>query len=514
MERAITWNRREFMKRMSAGAASVLMSRWLAASGNPKERPNLVFILCDDMGYGDPECNNPDSKAPTPCLNRLATQGVRFTDAHSGSSVCTPTRYGILTGRYCWRTTLKRGVLGGFSPRLIEPGRLTVASMLKKQGYNTACIGKWHLGMDWPRTGAPAPKKKVAKKKTAKAANAANAANENNSETNIDFSKPVQDGPLAVGFDYYFGISASLDMPPYAFIENDRIVANPTEQQPKWGAVRSGPKDPKFDFYQVLPTLTKKAVEYIGNQAAKNAGKPFFLYLPLNAPHTPVVPAEFAKGSSKAGEYGDFVHETDWAIGEVVKALDQNQLADNTLVIVTSDNGSTNPPMTEYGHLPNGHLRGRKSTIWDGGHREPFLARWPGKIKPGTTCDETIWLGDFMATAAAIVGADLPGDAAEDSQNILPALLGEKRDKPIHEAIVHHSIDGMFAIRAGQWKLVLGRGSGGWEGKGSPDDPPGQLYDMAKDPAEKNNLYTQKPEIVSRLTALLEKYQTTGHSRP
>jgi len=483
--------RRTFLTTLGLGAAALAMPRWRSAAAASKDKPNIVFILADDLGYGDPHFNNPDSKAPTPNMDRLAQQGIRFTDAHSGSSVCTPTRYGILTGRYCWRTTLQKGVLGGYSPRLIEPGRMTVASMLKERGYRTACVGKWHLGMEW--SGADAK--------------------DGNAGKTVDFSKPIQDGPCAVGFDYYYGISASLDMPPYVFIENDRTVALPTEHKPKEGVVREGAKDPNFKFEDVLPTLTRKAVESI-ESAAKRPDQPFFLYFPLNAPHTPVVPADFVKGRSKAGSYGDFVAEVDWTVGEVMKTLDRTQLADNTLVILTSDNGSTNKVMTEYDHRPNGPWRGRKSDIWDGGHREPFVARWPGKIAPGSTSSETIWLGDLMATCAAIIGAKLPDDAAEDSFNIVPALLGQKLDKPIHEAIVHHSIDGMFAIRQGPWKLVLGRGSGGWDGKGNPNDPPGQLYDMENDPTESSNLYTQRPEIVERLTALLEKYKKDGRSRP
>ncbi len=490
------FSRRNFLRTAAFGAATWALARRAPFAAAPQTKPNIVFVLADDLGYGDPRCNNPDSKVPTPHFDRLAREGVRFTDAHSGSAVCTPTRYGILTGRYCWRTSLKRGVLGGYSASLIEPGRLTVASLLKQHGYATACIGKWHLGMDWGKKG-PGP-----------------VSMDGNSEENVDFSQPIQNGPTAVGFDYYFGISASLDMPPYIFIENDRLVGSPTAHQPKDGPVRAGAKAPDFTMEGVLPTLTKKAVEFIESHTAKKSGQPFFLYFSLNAPHTPVAPADFVKGKSQAGPYGDFVHQVDHSLGEVMAALDRCKIADNTLVIMTSDNGSTNKPMTEYDHLPNGHLRGRKSTIWDGGHRIPFVARWPGKIRPSTTSDETIWLGDFMATCAAIVGAELPRDAGEDSINILPALLGETRSAPLHEAIVHHSIDGMFAIRSGRWKLILGRGSGGWDGKGSPDDPPGQLYDMSADVEEKENLYTKHPEIVERLTALLKQYEETGRSRP
>jgi arylsulfatase A-like enzyme len=496
-------NRRTFLKAVGLSAAALAATRWLHAAEAPRgPKPNIIFILADDLGFGDPQCNNPASKIPTPNIDRLASQGVRFSDAHSGSAVCTPTRYGVLTGRYCWRSALKRGVLGGFSPPLIEPRRLTVPALLKQHGYATACLGKWHLGMDWPGSDGKAD---------SGGSEGGKAKSEKNGEAGIDFSKPIKNGPTAYGFDYYFGISASLDMPPYVFIENDRTVCLPTARQEKWAAVRPGPKAPDFKFEDVLPTLTKKAVEYISSQTP---GKPFFLYFPLNAPHTPVVPSDFVKGKSRAGEYGDFVYEVDWALGEVMKALDGKKLAENTLLIITSDNGSTLLPLKEYDHSPNAPYRGRKSDIWDGGHREPFVARWPARIKPAAVCDETVCLVDLMATCAAIVGADLPPDAGEDSFSILPALTGEPHAKPVRPAVVHHSIDGMFAIRDGKWKLVLGRGSGGWDGKGSPSDPEGQLYDMEKDFAETENLYAKHPEVVQRLTALLEKYKTEGRSRP
>lgn len=481
-------NRRQVLKALGLGAAALALPRALDAAQSARKGPNIVYILCDDLGYGDPRCNNPDSKVPTPNIDRLAASGMRFTDAHSGSAVCTPTRYGILTGRYCWRTRLKKGVLEGYSPALIEPNRLTVPALLKQHGYRTACIGKWHLGLNWtPRD----PAKPAAPQ-------------------NVDFSKPVKGGPCDVGFDYYFGISASLDMPPYIFIENDRTLGLPTARGSRQEYLREGAREPDFHAVDVLPALTRKATEYIAQHAARHPEQPFFLYLPLTAPHTPVAPADFVKGKSKAGDYGDFVAEVDWTVGEVLKALEQHKLAEDTLVIFTSDNGSTNKPMTQFDHLPNGTLRGRKSTIWDGGHRIPFIARWPGQIAANTTSDQTLCLTDLLATAAALVGAPLPGDAGEDSFSILPALKGQKLDRP---AVVHHSIDGMFALRQGRWKLVQGRGSGGWEGKGKPSDPEGQLYDMLADPVETTNLYTQRPEIVSQLSTLLEKFKTQGRSR-
>jgi arylsulfatase A-like enzyme len=455
--------------------------------------------MADDMGYGDLCCYNRDSKIPTPNMNRLAEEGIRFTDAHSPSAVCTPTRYGVLTGRYCWRTRLKRGVLNGYSPCLIDVKRTTVASLLKRYGYATACIGKWHLGLG--------------------------------SDRRTDFSKPLAPGPNALGFDYFYGISASLDMPPYCYIENDRVVKEPTlmveaGEASKDGWWRKGPIAPGFKHVEVMPTLTEKAVAYIDKHAKSSQNSPFFMYFALPAPHCPIAPADFVKGRSQAGGYGDYVVEVDWAVGEVMKALERNGLAENTLIMVTSDNGS--PGRTKikrapysiievYGHYPSGNLRGIKADIWDGGHREPFVARWPARIRAGSTSDELICLTDLLATCAAIVGAKLPNNVGEDSYNILPVLLSRKVHKPIRKAVVHHSGSGMFAIRQGKWKLILGRGSGGFTKpsrvKPKPGEPQGQLYDLHKDPAETNNLWAEHLGIVQRLTDLLEKYRKQGYSR-
>ncbi len=459
-------------------------------------KPNIVFIMADDLGYGDLGCNNQASKVPTPNMDRLAAEGIRFTDAHSGSAVCTPTRYGVMTGRYSWRTHLKRWTLHGYSPSLIEPGRLTVASLLKRHGYATGCVGKWHLGLG-------------AAKKT-------------------DYDKPLRPGPTTVGFDYFFGIPASLDMAPYVFVENDRPVEAPTvhiersEHRRKGGGGfwRAGAIAPGFRHIDVLPTLTRKAVEFIETQAKRSPGKPFFLYLPFSAPHTPWMPTEAFRGKSKAGYYGDFAAQVDDAVGQVVGALDRLKLRDNTLVIMTSDNGAHWQPgdKKKFDHLANYRFRGQKADIWEGGHHVPFVARWPGRIAKGTTSDQVVCLNDLLATAAAIVGEALPGNAGEDSYNILPALLGQDGGKPIREAIVHHSGNGVFAIRQGSWKLILGRGSGGFSEprsvKPKPGEPAGQLYNLADDLAETRNLYQQRPEIVKRLSALLERYKRQGHSRP
>lgn len=506
------------MKSRSLLAIAVALAACLSIStrAGGATKPNIVFILCDDLGYGDVKCNNPAGKIATPRIDKLAASGIRFTDAHSTSSVCTPTRYGVLTGRYNWRSRLQSGVLGGLSPRLIEPGRLTVAALLQQNGYHTAAVGKWHLGMDWvKRTGQPTPER--------------NDIETSNQVWSVDFTEPIAGGPTSVGFDYFFGIAASLDMVPYTFIENDHVTVVPTVNRSfpmtigKPGQTRRGPATPEFTAEQVLPMLARKATDYIVQHAPKaKAGQPFFLYLPFNSPHTPIAPTPEWRGKSGISPYADFVMETDWAVGEVLDALDRNGVADNTLVIFASDNGCSPaaniPELQAAGHEPNGPWRGHKADIWDGGHRVPFIVRWPGRVRPGTTSDQLITLMDFMATCADLVGVKLPDNAGEDSVSFLPGLLG-KADKPLREALVHHSIQGKFSIRQGRWKLELCPGSGGWS---SPKDPEAlkqglpsiQLYDMASDLAERKNLQTEQPEVVARLTKLLEKYVADGRSTP
>ncbi|MHC4476390.1 MAG: sulfatase family protein [Planctomycetota bacterium] len=493
--------RRDFLKTMGAGVSMLAAPGMLFAADTSETRPNIILCMADDLGYGDVTCLNTYSKIPTPNLDRMANEGMRFTDAHSGSAVCTPTRYGILTGRYCWRTSLKKGVLWGYSPPLIEADRMTVASLLKRHGYRTACVGKWHLGLGWATTDA-------------KEANS----------TNIDYSKPIKAGPTELGFDYFFGIPASLDMDPYVYIENDKAVAAATQTIAKrqWPQFyRAGPIAPGFDHEQVLPILTEKAIGFIDRHQAADSDRPFFLYFPLTAPHTPILPTEQFQGKSKAGKYGDFVVQVDWTVGCVLDALERHGLKRNTLVIFTSDNGperGMEERIEEYGHHSSHHFRGKKRDIWDGGHRIPFIATWPARIKPNTISDRTICLTDIFATAADIVAESLPENAGEDSFSILPAMLDESRTKPVRGAVVHHSSRGEFAIRKGRWKLVLCRGSGGNRYKTGPnaikqDDPPGQLYDMNDDCSERRNLYNDHPQVVKRLTELLEKYKQQGHSR-
>ncbi|UCD76023.1 MAG: arylsulfatase [Phycisphaerales bacterium] len=486
------------------GAALLVSSPALWAGEEPAGRPNIVFILADDLGYGDLRCLNGESKIPTPNMDRLFAEGIHFTDAHSPSAVCTPTRYGLLTGRYAWRTQLKQGVLMGYDGPLIEPDRVTVASLLKESGYRTACIGKWHLGLGWA-TKDGAPRKWVG-----------------NDGSNTDFTMPIDGGPCDLGFDYFFGISASLDMAPYCYIENDRVTQIPSGQidASKMPAYwRAGPIAPDFTHEDVLPALTQKALEWIDQAGTSESRRPFFLYLPLTAPHTPWLPVEEFRGSSEAGPYGDFTAQVDWTVGKVLKALDRNGLAASTLIIMTSDNGAywSQRQIEQYDHRANHTFRGQKADIWEGGHRIPFIARWPGRIEPGAKCEDTICLVDLLATFAAIAGQVLPEGAGGDSYSILPRLLGDESPEPIREATVHHSISGVFAIRQGPWKLILGRGSGGFTQPKKIDpkegEPIGQLYNLQDDPAETTNLYLQRPEVVERLTELLNKYREQGHSR-
>jgi arylsulfatase A len=476
------------------------------------DKPNIIFIMADDLGIGDVRAFNKDSKIATPHLDRLAAAGMKFTDAHTPSSVCSPTRYGLLTGRYNWRSKLQSGVLGGLSPRLIEPGRTTVAQMLKDQGYSTAVVGKWHLGFGWV-------------KHQGKSVNelGIESAEQNNS---VDYSKPFSDGPLTLGFDYFFGIAGSLDMVPYTYLENDRCAVLPTEKnrypmmadRPDGPKTRNGPAAPGFDAINVLPDCTKKATEWIGAQS--KTGKPFFLYMPLSAPHTPSVPTADFNGKSGLNSYADFVMQTDSSVGAVLDALEKAGVADKTLIIVTSDNGCSPqariPELREKGHDPCMGYRGTKGDLWEGGHRVPFIVRWPGKVKPGSESSQIICHTDFFATCADIVGAKVPESAAEDSVTFLPALTGGAGAR---DTLVSHSVSGFFAIRKGSMKLCLVGGSGGWSeprpfSPAAAELPPTQLYDLAADRGEQKNLAADRTAEVKELTSLLEKFIAEGRSTP
>ena len=486
-----------------------LVAVWLLLFPMPlfaAPKPNIVVILADDLGYGDVRYLNPAGKIPTPHIDRFAAKGVAFTDAHSASSVCSPTRYGLLTGRYCWRTQLTSGVLGGYSDRLIETGRETIASVLKKQGYRTACFGKWHVGMDWTKKDGTTLRSR------------GNAAIDYVDQWNVDYTKRIANGPGSVGFDAFFGIAASLDMPPFAFIENDAPTEIPTVDK-TW--VRTGPAAKSFEAIDVLPTLTKKATEYIAARAKEPT--PFFLYLPLASPHTPILPSKEWQGKSGLNAYADFTMQTDAAIGEVLDTLQKQGIADNTLVIITSDNGCSPqakfPELKMKGHNPSHIFRGTKADIYEGGHRVPFLVRWPGHAKPGVKSDRLVCLNDIFRTCAEVAETTRADDAGEDSFSFLSEIGGAKSDIGHRTDVVHHSVDGSFAIRDDKWKLCLCPGSGGWSTpRPRRDDsdklPPVQLFDMAIDPSETTNRAVQFPEVVERLRKRLQSHVDRGRSTP
>ena len=465
---------------------------WATTLFAADEKPNIVFIFADDMGYGDVHALNPErGKIKTPHMDKLASEGMIFTDAHTSSSVCTPSRYSLLTGRYHWRTELQEGVLWGFSEPLIDEGRITAANVLKDNGYNTAMIGKWHLGMIMPTPNGVLPKGR-------KPAN-----------VNIEWDGEIKRGPTSNGFDYFYGISASLDMAPYIYIKNDRFDG----EMPEDGKAITAKG---FDRSDVLPEIGRKTVEFIKQQ---NAEKPFFAYVPLTSPHTPIVPTEEWRGKSGLSSYGDFQMQTDAIIGQIVDAIDAAGLTENTLVIVSSDNGCSKaakiPALEKQGHYPSAHLRGSKADLWEGGHRVPFIVRWPAVVKAGSKSDATICMTDFIATCADLVGKELPATAGEDSVSFLPALKGEAI-KTERAGIVHQSISGHFAYRQGKWKLLLAKGSGGWsspteaKAKGFPMEA--QLYDLEADPGETKNLYQSNPEVAAKLLAQLEADVKRGRS--
>ena len=491
----------------------ILLILLLSSCAEQVSHPNIILFLADDMGFGDPQCYVASSKVPTPNIDQLALSGIRFTDAHSPASVCSPTRYAMLTGRYAWRTHMKRGVLGPYNSPLIEENRLTLPAMLKELGYSTACIGKWHLGMQWgTKDTTTLPRLWV----------------RDFDQSIIDHSKPITAGPLTAGFDYYFGTDVP-NFPPYLFIENDRTIGVPTIPKPDTVYGNPGQMLPGWKLEDILPTLTEKAVSYIDANANKE--HPFFLYFASTAPHTPIVPAKEFYGKSYAGPYGDLVHQVDFTLGTIMKALEHNGIRENTLIIFTSDNGSParagdphihgqdfHPPgsvITKYGHNPNDPWRGMKADIWEGGHRVPFIVSWPKKIDNNSISNELISSIDVMASIASIIGYELPTKAAEDSWDFSALFLGQ-HEEPVHgqgirQALVHHSGAGKFAIRQGNWKMIPQLGSGGWTKPVALDsgnsDVQGQLYNMALDPKETDNLWAEEPEITHELKILLEKYK-------
>ena len=457
--------------------------------------PNIVFILADDMGYGD--VGHAGGLAATPHVDRLRKEGMRFTDAHTTSSVCTPTRYSILTGRYNWRSRLKKSVLFGLDKPLIPESRTTIAAFLREQGYRTGVVGKWHLGLGW---------KKLPNGEKRKAAEGPTKGN----GWDIDYAQPVMGGPTTLGFDESFIIPASLDMYPYVYLKND-VCTQPATMTKAFH--RAGPSGKDFEAINCLRDFARESRDFIARSA--KGDKPFFLYLPLTSPHTPIVPAPEWQGKSTLGKYGDFLMETDWVVGEVLAELDARGIADRTLVLFTTDNGCSPAAkisnLIRKGHKPNAHWRGHKADIFEGGHRVPFIVRWPGKVKAGSDYAGLVSTVDFFATAADIVDAraEIAPTEAEDSFSFLPALTGN--EKAGRSTLIHHSIGGQFAIRRGKWKLCLCPGSGGWSAPRpnvaakNKKLPPVQLYDLEADPGETTNLQEKHPKVVAELVdALVE----------
>ncbi len=468
------------------------------------ERPNVVVILADDLGYGDVRALAPDSRIPTPYLDRLAQQGMSFLDAHSPSAVCTPTRYGLLTGTYAWRSALERGVLGGYSPPLLEPGQATLGTLLQDAGYRTHAIGKWHLGMALPFTDEPPEELPWS------------------GDPGIDWGGAISDGPTHHGFDSFFGVSASLDMAPYLYVRDEHFVGEPADEQPGLGFphfVRQGPRAAGFRVERVLDDLTREARKFIAGCAGGEA--PFFLYLALTAPHKPTWPAPRFRGVSDLGEYGDFVTQVDWSVGEVLDALDQAGIAENTLVVFTSDNGSymfavegeerdhlDDASLQRFrvtNHRSNGPWRGTKADVYEAGHHVPFFVRWPGRVRAASSHAQPICHVDLFATLAQIAGRAVPAGAARDSVSLLP-LLSEEEGATRGSPVVHHSGNGTFALREGAYKLVFSSGSGGREKPvGAPFDGTLRLFDLARDPGETRDVAQQQPEVVQRMVAALER---------
>lgn len=483
-------------------AAPLIDTRSLSAEAN--DRPNIVVIYTDDQGYGDASCLNSEAKFETPNLDRLAREGMTFTDAHSSDTVCTPSRYGLLTGRYSWRTELKRGVFGAEKECLIKPGRLTIASMLKQSGYRTAMVGKWHLGMDFP-----------------------------GDRQDRDWSKPVTDMPLDKGFDYFYGIPASMNYGVLAWFEGRYARVPPTQYTQKkpnqiaisdyrimppyeprllkpgttseLGVVRGQLEiAPDFVDAECLTRFTDKAIEWIDDHVSESGqGKPFFLYLPYTSPHKPVIPIERFRGKTAVGAYGDFVLETDWQVGRLLDTLDRHEIADNTIVVLTSDNG---PETTwrerakRFGHQSNSIYREGKRSIYEGGHRVPFFVRWPARVAGGSRCDRPVCQTDLLATLADVVGYQLPDSAGEDSVSFQGALHGSPVEST-RPAIIHHSAAGGFAIRQGNWKLVM-----------EHRRQQRELYDLSVDPGEAHDVLGDHPQVASELVQQIDRIVRDGRT--
>jgi len=471
--------------------------------------PNIIFIMADDMGYGDIGALNPDSRIPTPNMDRIAEEGMYFTDAHSYSGVCTPTRYGVLTGRCAFRTRLSSGVLGGHDVSLIEPGRETVASLLGRAGYRSGCVGKWHLGLDYKKKDPSLPLYEGTGFWNITVTD------------NVDYEGSVGGGPTDLGFNYSYIFPSSLDMQPYIYISNKHVVNTDIEhiegvqEQTRELFWRHGDAEKGFEFSDVLPRLSRHAGFFIRDHVENHPDVPFFLYFPLTAPHLPYVPLPEYENVSGAGTYGDFVNQVDSSVGQIIELLDSLGLTENTLLIVTSDNGSRWHPedIEKYGHRANYKFRGMKSDIWEGGHRVPFLVRWPGKVERGSRSDRMICLNDLLATCGELTAQELDWNAGEDSYSFLSALTGESSSWEERRIMINQAVSTTLSVRKDNWKLILDMSSGGWSNGEILNGPPMQLYNLEDDIGELKNLYEDMPEKVAELEALLNMCKREGRSR-
>ena len=464
------------------------------------KKPNIVYILADDMGYGDISAFNEKCPFTTPNLDQMCQRGMRFTDAHATAAVCTPSRYGFLTGRYNWRSVLKSEVIGGYSAPILEAGRTTVATMLKKQGYRTCMIGKWHLGMDFAKTEDFYEKEGFA------------------ACDGVDYSGAIRQSPTSHGFDYYYGISGSLDMPPYIFIENDRFTALPDRMTESSGKKfwRKGPTAPGFVHENVLDELCCKVLEKI----EEYRDNPFFLYFAMPAPHAPILPAPQFQGKSGTNEYGDFVLHCDDVAGRINRKLEETGLLENTIVVYAADNGcalvADLDELKRKGHNPSYVFRGAKADIYEGGHRIPLIVQWPDRIRAGSVCSALVCLSDFMATMADCLGIALEPWEGEDSVSNLPLWTGSRKE--VRDDLVHQSINGSLSIRRGRWKLEMCPGSGGWSypkpGEEEAGAPRFQLYDLETDIGETTNVILEHPEVAAKLRRILTGYILDGRSTP
>ncbi|GJM30416.1 MAG: arylsulfatase [Cyclobacteriaceae bacterium] len=488
-------------------AAIIFQCKPPADEKPPVSNPNIIVILADDFGVGDIQAHYPDNKILTPNLDRLVAEGMSFNDAHSSSAVCSPTRYSLLTGRYAWRTPLQEWVLASYEPPLIQPERITLPEMLKNQGYNTACIGKWHLGWNWP---GPQQSQRIEEKNALK-------------NLDWDFTQPITGGPIEHGFDYYFGTHVP-NFAPFTFIENDRVVELPTERyryepHPDHVVMPRGfegtPMAPGWKFERILPEITERAANYVKEQS--KTSEPFFLYFSMTSPHEPVVPSENFAGKSGIAPIADFVMETDWSVGRIMQAVEDAGISENTIILFTADNGHSHytgwDELVAAGHMPSGQFRGHKGDIWEGGHRVPLVVKWPGKVTPSSTSDQLVCLTDVYETCYQLTtGLSVPKGQGEDSFSFLDILLNNE-DHSSRQDLVSHSVHGEFAYRRDGWKIVYRMPAETLqESRGRPAKV--ELYHLGQDIAEQFDSTRFHPQVVARLTDEMSSLVNRGSSQP